>query len=191
MRGSAEALRYRRRVFRLAVAAVAIVAVALAVSTPPARASTYTQVLHAYQTHGSVPPCQFSSQQLESALKGIDTYGAQYFADFTSAVQTALAARAGGACAPVHAHATPPSQAAGAPLKLGSVTAPTGAALPAPIVLMAVLGALGAMIGLAGTLAWWRGWSPARAAACRHAFAEAGYRASGTWSEFTDWLRPR
>jgi len=33
---------------------------------------------------------------LSTALKGIDTYGAQYFADFTDAVQAALAERASG-----------------------------------------------------------------------------------------------
>ena len=34
-----------------------------------------------------------------------------------------------------------------------------------------------------------RGWDPTWAARARHAWGEAGYRVTNTWSEFTDWLR--
>ena len=66
-------------------------------------AGAYQQVLHVYEREGSIPPCQFTSAQLQSALNGVDTYGAQYFADFTQAIQAALTSRAGGSCAPARA----------------------------------------------------------------------------------------
>lgn len=36
---------------------------------------------------------------------------------------------------------------------------------------------------------WMRGWDPAWVARARHAWGEAGFRTTSTWSEFTDWLR--
>ncbi len=158
-----------------------------------ARAGSYSQVLHAYQIHGSVPPCQFSSQQLDAALKGIDTYGAQYFQDFTSAIQSALAARASGVCAAArpptapsvtgHAVSSPP------PLALGPTDAATNSSLPAPIVMTAILAAALALLGAGVALTRWSAWSPRWAAGWRHMWSEAGYRAEGTWLEFSDWLR--
>lgn len=163
----------------------------LALNAPAAGANIYTQVLRSYESHGRVPPCQFSSQQLNSALKGIDTYGAQYFADFTTAVQSALQARATGVCSPAASrkHGSSGLGASSTPLRLGPITAATGADLPAPILMMAILAALVAMAALIASLVWWRGWSPAWAAAWQHMWSEAGFRAQGTWSEFSDWLR--
>jgi len=55
-----------------------------------------------------------------------------------------------------------------------------------------------ALIGLGGLvllallgwgLARLRGWDPAWASRMRHAWGEAGFRTTSTWSEFTDWLR--
>src|SRR2546421_10854773 len=66
----------------------------------------YTRVLHAYQANGRIPPCEFTSPQLESALSSVDTYGQQYYADFIGAIQTALTARASGACSGAHHHVT-------------------------------------------------------------------------------------
>ncbi len=161
----------------------------LAVATPGAGASIYTRVLAAYQSKGHIPPCQFTSQQLESALKGIDTYGAQYFADFTTAVQNALQSRAAGACSRSAAAAPSARRVLGPPLHLGSVTAATGSDVPAPIVMMAGLLALLGAGALLGALVWWRGWSPSWVASWRHMWSEAGFRAQGTWAEFSDWLR--
>ena len=62
-------------------------------------ASAYQQVLTIYESEGTIAPCQFTPAALQAALNGVDTYGAQYFADFTQAVQSALTSRAGGACA--------------------------------------------------------------------------------------------
>jgi hypothetical protein len=171
------------------VAAATVLAVALPVGS--AGASIYTQVLRAYETNGSIPPCQFTSPQLQSALKGIDTYGAQYFADFSNAVQDALASRAAGKCS---AHPKPPPTAASAgtpaqPLRLGPVTAATGSSLPVPMLMLAAFGALVAVAGGVAGLAWWRGWSPRWARAWGHAWSEAGHRAGGVWSDFEDWLR--
>jgi hypothetical protein len=52
--------------------------------------------------------------------------------------------------------------------------------------------ALGALLLLALLLWLWarvRGWDPAWVARQRHAWGEAAFRTSSTWSEFTDWLR--
>jgi hypothetical protein len=177
-----------RRVLILIFAAVAAFGVPVATANA---ASSYSRVLQAYETRGSVPPCQFTSPQLQSALRSIDTYGAQYFADFTNAVLAALNARASGACAPRPSTAggqpAPPASHA-PPLRLGPVTAATGASLPAPMLLLAGLGAAVALLAAVGGLAWWRGWSPRWAGAWGHAVGEAGYRARDTWSEFDDWL---
>ena len=175
---------------RLRAPGIAATLGVLALAAPTARANIYTQVLGVYETDASVPPCQFSSQQLENALKGIDTYGQQYFADFITAVQTALADRASGACSPHNQAANPVAKSQGpiAPLEPGSLTAATGASLPAPMVLMA---AFAAVLGLLGAIAavWrWRGWNPRWAARWRHAWGEAGYRTNGRAADFDDWL---
>ena len=178
---------------RLRALGIAATLGVLALAAPTARANIYTQVLGVYETDASVPPCQFSSQQLENALKGIDTYGKQYFADFITAVQTALADRASGACSPHNQTTHPAAQSQGPipPLKPGSLTAATGASLPAPMVLMA---AFAAVLGLLGAIAavWrWRGWNPRWAVRWRHAWGEAGYRTNGSAADFDDWLGSR
>jgi hypothetical protein len=176
----------RVRRIRLAAGAL-LVGAALA---PSAAASTYTIVLHAYETSGTISPCQFSSAQLAAALKGVDTYGAQYFADFTNAIQSALAARAAGACthnrAPAARHRV--RAAASAPVP-GPVTAPTNAGVPAPLLLMAAIAAAFALCAAVAGVFRVRGWDPVWLAGWRHSWAEAGYRLGGTWSEFVDWLR--
>lgn len=170
---------------------IASVLAMLAVSAGSAHASAYTDVLRTYEQAGTIPPCAFSSSKLAAALKGVDTYGAQYFADFTTAIQTALTARAGGQCASTPAHAakdtlTGLATRASVP---ASVTAATNADLPAPILLMALLGAAMALIAATVSLFRIRGWDPAWAAWWQHAWSEAGHRVSGTWAEFVDWLR--
>ncbi len=60
---------------------------------------------------------------------------------------------------------------------------------PAPLVALAVLGGLLAL----ALLLWARlrcfAWEPRWLAGTRHAVAEAGWRTSGAWEDFTDWLR--
>jgi hypothetical protein len=165
----------------------------LTLTAASAGASSYSQVLKIYEARGHVPPCQFSSQQLASALKGIDTYGAQYFADFSTAVQTALQKRAAGACAPASQGSSarspghPPTSIQ--PLHPGPLTQPTSSSLPAPLLILAILAALGAVGGLVAWLAWWRGWGPAWAYSWRHMWSEAGLRAGTVWEDFSDWRR--
>jgi hypothetical protein len=162
---------------------------ALVLPTSVAQAGPYAQVLHVYQTTGTIPPCEFSSSQLATALKGVDTYGAQYFSDFTDAIQSALTTRGSGGCS--HGGVPASSGAAGALRAPGvrSLTAPTAADLPAPMLLMVGLALAFALIGTVAAVGRARGWSPAWALRWRHAWGEAGYRVSGTWAEFVDWLR--
>ena len=143
------------------VARLALTAAMLVVLSAPgaAGASVYSQVLHAYQASGAVPPCRFTTGQLETALSSIDTYGAQYFQDFATAIQNALSARAGGACVPGassgtggRAGAGGPGGAAGSggasagagaglpPLRPGPIGAPSGSGPPAVLLVLAGLG---------------------------------------------------
>lgn len=155
-----------------------------------ASASAYSRVLQSYQARGSVPPCQFTSAQLAAALRGIDTYGQQYFADFSYAVQSALAQRAAGACTgavhPVVAAASAPQ----VPLP-ASATSPTNGSVPLPMLLLAGLALLAALAGGAAVVARRQGWEPHWAAAWRHAWAEAGYRMAGSLEDAADRWRRR
>ena len=169
---------------------IAVLTLGLSVLAPTAvGASAYTQVLQTYQATGTVPACRFSSVELEAALKGIDTYGQQYFADFSDAVQSALTARAAGTCLHgVHAVATAAAPQAALP---AAATSPTGGSVPLPMLLLGGLALATALVG--GTLAVVRSqaWEPRWAAAWRHAWAEAGYRIAGGLSDAADRWRRR
>jgi hypothetical protein len=54
---------------------------------------------------------------------------------------------------------------------------------------IAVLAGLLALACLAWGLARWAAYEPRWTVSLRHAMGEAGYRASATWAEFTDWAR--
>lgn len=186
---------------RLAIALTGALIAAL-VSVGAAQASSvsglYTKVLSAYQANGRIPPCEFTSPQLEWTRNHIDTYGQQYFADFIGAIQTALTARASGACSASRTQGVAGAGAArgggsrnppGTPALPSSVTDSTSSGVP---LLMAVLIALGAVLAAMAVLARWarargveRGWTASR----RHGAAEARYRAEGWWLEFRDRLR--
>jgi hypothetical protein len=153
------------------VPALASALAGIAAMTAPAAGSppsAYQAVLHVYEQRSTVPPCQFSPAQLQSALKGVDAYGAQYFADFTQAIQNALSVRASGSCSPSARPpsarppnarppgARPPGGAAtghrlpvpvGPPARFGPVIAATSAGVPAPLALMGALAATGALCG--------------------------------------------
>lgn len=62
-------------------------------------------------------------------------------------------------------------------------------AAPAPVLLLALLGSLVALGVAAWALARWWAFEPRWLVGTRHACTEAGYRASATWAEFSDWLR--
>jgi hypothetical protein len=63
------------------------------------------------------------------------------------------------------------------------------AGIPAPLVALAVIGALMALAAALYALARWWAWEPRWLVRWRHAGAEAGWRASGSWAEFMDWVR--
>jgi hypothetical protein len=63
------------------------------------------------------------------------------------------------------------------------------AGVPAPLVGLAVIGAVMLLAGLLYGLARWWAWEPRWLVRTRHAAAEAGWRASGSWAEFMDWVR--
>lgn len=169
-----------------------MLAVVLLVPVSGARASDYGHVLQSYQQNGSIPPCRFTPSQLAGALKGVNLYGAQYFADFTAAVRNALSARAGGSCLahPARAVGPPGGPAATSTLGLppGTVTAPTQAGVPAPILLLGALAAALALMFALTALARWRGADGPFLPWWRHLWQESGYRAGGVWAEFVDWL---
>ncbi len=126
----------------------------LARPVPARAAGAYQHVLRVYEATGTIPPCRFSAPELQHALGGVDTYGAQYFADFTNAIQAALTARAAGTCgpAPLRRPAAASAASADAVARLPSVTAPTGAGVPVPLLVLAglaVAGALGAAVARA------------------------------------------
>lgn len=95
---------------------------------------------------------------------------------------------------PPAATSTPTTPATTAPAPAATTPAPA-ATTPAErdrTPLLVALIAAGALL-LLGLLLWaWarmRGWDPAWVARARHAWREAGFRTTSTWTEFTDWLR--
>lgn len=169
---------------------VASVVLAMAVVwAPAAGASTYSQLLQTYQAQGSIPPCTFTTAQLEGVLKNVDTYGAQYFADFTNAINAALAQRAAGACAPKQTTSGAvqlASPASSGRIPGGPVPAASGAGVPAPIVVLAVFAGLFVLAGAVGGVARLFGWNPGWATAWRHSWNEAEYRIGGGWLRLRD-----
>jgi hypothetical protein len=66
-----------------------------------------------------------------------------------------------------------------------------GGGVPAALVALLVLAALFALCALVWALFRFFAWEPRWLLGARHATAEAGWRASGAWADFTDWLRSR
>jgi hypothetical protein len=60
---------------------------------------------------------------------------------------------------------------------------------PAPIVVLAIVGGLLALIAAGWGAARWWAWEPRWLARARHAGAEAGWRADSLWGEFGDWVK--
>jgi hypothetical protein len=161
----------------------AVVALALPVApSAAAAASIDAKILSAYEATGSVPACRFTTAQLSHALRNIDTFDAVYFSDFPNAIKNAIDGRAAGACSPA-APAAASGPAARAPIPQIPVTASTDGAIPAPMLLLALVAILG---GLGAGAAWlFRRSDAPWAAVARHALAEAGYRLGGAWAELT------
>jgi hypothetical protein len=147
---------------RALLAVFALGSVLLLPASASAGTSSYQRVLRAYEHAGTIPACQFSSSELQAALAGVDTYGAQYFADFTQAVQNALSTRAAGACLERSAGSAPRHRrpagnplsndvrtgpGIGIPAHLGSLTAASDGSVPAPLVVLGVLALIGVLGG--------------------------------------------
>ena len=87
-----------------------------------------------------------------------------------------------------------PDQAGPSPLISDSIAVAArsgeeGGPPPFPLLAIGVLAALLALGGLVFGAARWTGWEPAWVDRVSHAGAEAGWRASSTWAEFTDFVR--
>ncbi|HWF49344.1 MAG TPA: hypothetical protein VG294_01770 [Solirubrobacteraceae bacterium] len=175
-----------------------------AVRTQATAGNPFASVSQAYAVNHTIPPCQFSANDLALAQSSVPNDDRQYDQDFVAAIEQARQEQASGACASGRTAASagtataaatipapPASPALGqnTALRVGSPTAATDSGLPAPILILLVLGALLGAAGAALAAARMRGWDPAWAARMRHSWAEAGYRASGIWSEFDDWIR--
>ena len=160
----------------------------------PAVASgdAYDKVEAAYASSGTINGCQFSSGELTSALNHAPTYDLEYDADLTDSIQNALSERATGQCsrggaAAVVSHVRPTGPLARLRPPASS-TGATGASIPLPLALAAIMAGLAALLGLGLALGRSRGWDPEWAIAVRHSWTEAEYRVSGAWESFRDWL---
>jgi hypothetical protein len=177
---------------RLQIAAATLLAVVAIPATAAAKITPYTELLSIYTATGGINSCQFTSTQLNGALKTIDVYGQAYFPDFANAIQAALVTRASGGCSQGPSRGAQSAGGAGGAgggssgLALGPVTAATDAPIPAPIAILAVLVAAFLALAAAVAITRARGWDPRWAAAARHSLSEAGYRLGGIWEEFVD-----
>jgi hypothetical protein len=74
-------------------------------------------------------------------------------------------------------------------IALASNTTDAATDAPFPMLALAVLAGLLALGAAAFGLVRWFAWEPAWTIRMRHAAGEAGWRASSTWSEFSDFVR--
>ena len=195
-----------RRCARHAVGAALALAVALG-APAAALANAYDQVLHEFQQTGKVNGCNYSEAQLQEAEKELAKSTAQVPAQFPTAVQAVIQQRKSGVCGSAAGATQTQTQAAPAPAPTQTAApqttpAPAATTTPQPaaakqdtggassgVVLVAIAGALCLLLlALWGAARWWA-FEPPWLLRWRHATAEAGWRASNAWAEFTDWLR--
>ncbi|HVL31904.1 MAG TPA: hypothetical protein VM299_06670 [Solirubrobacteraceae bacterium] len=74
-------------------------------------------------------------------------------------------------------------------IALAARTNDGGGDAPFPVLALAVLAGLLALGTLLAGIVRWSAWEPEWAHRVRHATGEAGWRASSTWAEFTDFVR--
>lgn len=95
--------------------------------------------------------------------------------------------------APTPVGAAQPVAAAsdGAIVNAASRSDDRGGDAPAPLIALAIIGGLLALCALVWAVFRFFAWEPRWLLETRHAVAEAGWRASGAWADFTDWVRSR
>jgi hypothetical protein len=180
--------------------------------------AAYDRVAQAYaEAGGQLDACFFTQAELEAALAGIPPAVADVVPEIRQAIGDGIALHAQGGCAsrqpgtppgpddPVSSGAIPPvtttpatpatpaDDAGAVPGQTGAEGAPAARSRDddRTALVVALIG-LGALLLLALAIWGWarmRGWESAWAARTRHAWGEAGFRTTSTWSEFTDWLR--
>jgi hypothetical protein len=74
-------------------------------------------------------------------------------------------------------------------LAAGHAGAHGAGGLSTAAIALAIVAALVALAAAAWGIARWQAYEPRWTVSLRHAMGEAGYRASSTWSEFSDWAR--
>ncbi len=100
---------------------------------------------------------------------------------------TATATTAAASAPAPQADPTPAPVVADDAIPVAATTAASsGSDVPVGLVVAGVL--LLIVLALWGLARWWA-WEPPWLVRWRHAMAEAGWRASAAWAEFTDWLR--
>jgi hypothetical protein len=82
-----------------------------------------------------------------------------------------------------------PETTSAAPISVVATETEPANDAPFPMLALALLLAMLALAGLLVGTARWMAWQPAWADRMRHAAGEAGWRASSTWAEFTDFVR--
>ncbi len=82
-----------------------------------------------------------------------------------------------------------PAVIAGDPISVAATATDPATDAPFPVLALAILAGLFVLAGLIVALVRWRAWEPGWAVNFRHAAGEAGWRASSTWAEFTDFVR--
>ena len=90
---------------------------------------------------------------------------------------------------PVEQPAPAPETVTAAPIAIVANETDPASDAPFPVLALAIMLGILALAGLLIGTARWRAWQPAWADRVRHAAAEAGWRASSTWAEFTDFVR--
>jgi hypothetical protein len=196
--------------------AIALTCAAALLVPAAAHANAFDEVLREYQKTGKVDGCEHTAKELEQAKAQMPKDIAQSAPGFPAQLAAAAAQRAKSACDEQAAKSTSTAAAAAPPAT--TTTAPAAsqppAAAPAPTttqgaapapapagaktaaaaddgapMVLAVAGALVVLILVLWALAHWWAWEPRWLVRWRHATAEAGWRASAAWAEFTDWLR--
>ena len=197
--------------------AIALTCAAALVVPAAAHANAFDVVLREYQKTGKVDGCAHTATELAQAKAQMPKDIAQSAPGFPAQLAAAAAQRAKGcgkqaaqttstatAAAPATtttapaatttapaatttapAAAQPPATTPAAP----AGTTPAAATDNAVSAALVVAGALVLLVLVLWGLARWWAWEPRWLVRWRHATAEAGWRASAAWAEFTDWLR--